>query len=69
MDEFRVGSLSPSDPYRDQDVHDSPNRKRNRRPKLQGTEEDEVVLSSEQEEAGDDSCEDYYSPGEPTEEP
>ena len=70
MDEFRVGSLSQTDPCRDQEEHDSLGRKKNRRPRVQATAEDEVVLSSEQEEEiGGESFADFYAPAEPPEEP
>lgn len=75
MDDFRVGSISPYDPYRDQQASGSPNRKKARRPKDQGSEQDEVVSSAEPAGDGDEQIEagvepeDYYSPSDRTEGP
>lgn len=70
MDEFRVGSLSQTDPYRDQETHDSLGRKKNRRPRVHATEGDEVALSSDQEEqTGGESFADFYAPAETPDEP
>jgi hypothetical protein len=72
MDDFRVGSISPYDPYGDQGPSDSMDRKKKKRPQDQSSEQDEIVdvieragTSGEQVE-GSVEPEDYYSPSDPT---
>jgi hypothetical protein len=72
MDDFRIGSTSPYDPYHgEQQLADS-NRKKARRPRSE-VPEDEVLL--EQSAASDSETEDnlgvqdYYTPSDRTEKP
>lgn len=68
MDDFRVGSVSPSDPYRDQESSGSAKRKKGKRPQDQTPDQDDVVVLSEQTEAAAEPVEDYFAPSEPPEE-
>ena len=72
MDDFRLGSIAPSDPYRDQGSGSS-NRKKGKRRPLSSEEpvaqEDEFVTSPEQTEASEEAVEDSYSPSHSPEEP
>ena len=71
MDDFRLGSISPSDPH-----HETPsgpaNRGKNRRRRPPGedpvTPEDEFVTSPEREGSSDEPVEDSYSPSHPADE-
>jgi len=65
MDDFRVGSTSPLDAYRDREQPARRNRKEKRHT---AAAEDEYVSSSEQAEDGGESGEDYYLPSEGNEE-
>lgn len=69
MDDFRVSSVSPSDPYRDQEQSDLARRKKAKHPPDPAPDQADVVALSEQTEAGAEPAEDYYAPSEPTEDP
>jgi hypothetical protein len=71
MDDFRIGSLSPYDPCRDQSPSGPANRKKGKRqPSRPSEQDDSVMLSGEPENSGDDeTVEDYYVPRDRTEEP
>jgi hypothetical protein len=69
VDDIRVGSVFPYDKYRDQESPDLPKRKRHKNQENQPTEQDDVVVLSEQSEATADAPGDYYAPGGETEEP
>jgi len=71
MDDFRLGSISPSDPYQEQGSG-SANRQKGKRRRLSSedpaAQEDEFVASPEQTEASEEPVEDSYSPSHPAEE-
>lgn len=62
MDDFRVGSTSPLDAYRDREQ--SAARKRKAKPHTAEAAEDEYVSSSGEAEDAGEPAEDYYSPSE-----
>ena len=66
MDDFRVGSTSPLDAYRDREQQGTRNRKGKRR--TAEAPEDEYVSAARQAEDASEAAEDYYSPSERKEE-
>lgn len=74
MDEFRLGSISPSDPYREQGSSGSANREKGKRLRKPLSEEETVIkeddfaTSLQQAEAGEEPAEDCYSPSRPADE-
>jgi len=65
MDDFRVGSTSPIDAYRDREQSDAKNRK-GKRHKAEAPED--VYVASGQAEDAAESGDDTYSPSKGTEE-
>lgn len=68
MDDFRIGSISPADKYRDQEPPDSSKRKKSKRPEGPASEQDDVVDLTESSEPAAEPVEDYYAPTPETEE-
>jgi hypothetical protein len=68
MDDFRVGSVSPYDPDHRHDPSRVVKRRREKRAEGQTLEADEIVIASEEAEAGEEPVEDYFEPSGPTKE-
>ena len=61
MGGFRLDSISPYDPGRDPDSSGSKKRKERQHPDSQGPQEEDVVILSDQAEAGNEPVEDTFT--------